>query len=93
MRKLIVSIIFLFGVGSVFSQLVTGTSMSPLGLVQNILLGPGVTVSNILYNGSPAALGSFQASNTNLGIDEGVVLTTGTVIDNGDGPQGPNNQA
>ena len=93
MRKLIVSIIFLFGVGSVFSQLVTGTSMSPLGLVQNILLGPGVTVSNILYNGSPAALGSFQASSTNLGIDEGVVLTTGTVIDNGDGPQGPNNQA
>ncbi len=67
--------------------------MSPLGLVQNVLLGPGVTVSNILYNGSPAALGSFQATNTNLGIDEGVVLTTGTVIDNGDGPQGPNNQA
>ena len=67
--------------------------MSPLALVQNVLLGPGVTVSNILYNGSPAALGSFQATNTVLGIDEGIVLTTGTVIDNGDGPQGPNNQA
>ena len=67
--------------------------MSPLALVQNVLLGPGVTVSNILYNGSPAALGSFEASNTTLGIDEGIVLTTGTVIDNGFGPQGPNNQA
>ena len=66
--------------------------MSPLALVQNVLLGQGVTVSNILFNGSPVALGSFQATNTVLGIDEGIVLTTGTVIDNGNGPQGPNNQ-
>ena len=87
------AIIFLIAFGNVHSQLVTGTTMSPLALVQNVLLGPGVTVSNILYNGSPAALGSFQATNTVLGIDEGIVLTTGTVIDNGDGPQGPNNQA
>ena len=76
-----------------YSQLVTGTGMAPLGLVQNVLLGPGVTVSNISYNGSPSSIGSFQATGTNLGIDEGIVLTTGTVIDNGDGPQGPNNQA
>ena len=67
--------------------------MAPNALVQNVLLGQGVTVSNVIYNGSPSALGSFQATNTNLGIDEGVVLTTGTVIDNGSGPQGPNNQA
>ena len=67
--------------------------MAPNALVQNVLLGQGVTVSNVVYNGSPSALGSFQATNTNLGIDEGVVLTTGTVIDNGSGPQGPNNQA
>lgn len=87
------AIIFLIAFGNVHSQLVTGTTMSPLALVQNVLLGPGVIVSNILYNGSPAALGSFQATNTVLGIDEGIVLTTGTVIDNGDGPQGPNNQA
>ena len=92
MRKYL-AIIFLIAFGNVHSQLVTGTTMSPLALVQNVLLGPGVTVSNILYNGSPAALGSFQATNTVLGIDEGIVLTTGTVIDNGDGPQGPNNQA
>ena len=67
--------------------------MAPNALVQNILLGEGVTVSNVLYNGSPSAIGSFQAQNTSLGIDEGIVLTTGTVIDNGSGPQGPNNQA
>ena len=91
-RKLLF-IIFFSAIGNIHSQLVTGTSMSPLALVQNVLLGQGVTVSNIFYSGSPAALGSFQASNTTLGIDEGIVLTTGTVIDNGYGPQGPNNQA
>ena len=90
-KALIIAFLFLFG--NYNAQLLTGTSMSPVALVQNVLLGPGVTVSNILYNGSPAALGSFEASNTNLGINEGVVLTTGTVIDNGEGPQGPNNQA
>ena len=59
-------------------------------MVQNVLLGPGVTVSNILYNGNPAAIGSFQATGTNLGIDEGIVMTTGTVIAGEDGPHGPN---
>jgi len=91
LRKILI-IIFISAFGNSYSQLLTGTSMSPLALVQNVLLGQGVTVSNILYNGSPVALGSFQATNTVLGIDEGIVLTTGTVIDNGNGPQGPNNQ-
>jgi gliding motility-associated-like protein len=66
--------------------------MSPSGLVQNVLLGPGVTASNIMYSGSPAAIGSFTATGTNLGINQGIVMTTGTIINNGNGPQGPNNQ-
>ena len=80
------------GCFSVFGQLVTNTSQSPSGLVQNVLLGPGVTVSNIQYNGAGNAIGAFTANNTNLGIQSGVVMTTGTVLNNGDGPQGPNNK-
>lgn len=76
-----------------FSQLITSTGTSPLGLVQNVLLGPGVTVSNIMYNGSPSSIGSFTATGTNLGINQGIVMTTGTVLNTGSGPQGPNNQA
>ena len=93
MFKKLLIVILLSPFWNAHSQLVTGTSMSPLALVQNVLLGQGVTVSNILYNGSPVALGSFQSTNTVLGIDEGIVLTTGTVVDNGSGPQGPNNQS
>ncbi len=61
-------------------------------LVQNVLLGPGVKVSNIKYNGASVALGFFDGSKSNIGLKSGIVMTTGTVIGN-DGPRGPNNSA
>ena len=73
------------------SQLVTNAGQSPQSLVQNVLLGPGVIVSNIMFNGSNAAIGSFSGTGTNLGINQGVIMTTGTILNNGSGPQGPNN--
>lgn len=76
-----------------FAQLTTNTGINPQALVQNTLIGPGVTVSNITYNGSPSSIGSFSGTGTNLGIANGIIITTGTVIDNGNGPHGPNNQA
>lgn len=71
-------------------QLVT-SAQSAASLVQNTLLGPGVTVSNINYNGASGTIGRFTANGTNLGINSGIVITTGTIANNGDGPQGPNN--
>jgi len=76
-----------------FAQLTTNTGINPQALVQNTLIGPGVTVSNITFNGSPSSIGSFSGTGTNLGIANGIVMTTGTVFDNGSGPHGPNNQA
>lgn len=74
-----------------FGQLVTSTAQSPASLVQNVLLGSGVTVSNITFSGQPIAIGYFDGSNTNIGLDEGVILTTGTVLNQGtNGPHGPN---
>ncbi|MEY4658259.1 MAG: hypothetical protein RJB36_25 [Bacteroidota bacterium] len=75
-----------------FGQLITNTSLSPQGLVQNVLLGSGVTVSNVTYNGSPGAIGQFTANNTTLGITQGIVMTTGTVQATNSGPQGPNDE-
>jgi gliding motility-associated-like protein len=87
--------IFLFFLGfilpSVFrAQLLTNNALNPQGLVQNVLLGNGVTVSNVTYNGSPVAIAQFTAANTTLGINSGIVMTTGTTLPNGDGPHGPN---
>lgn len=91
MKVLIASIFSIILSGFVFGQLTTSVS-SASSLVQNILLGPGVTVSNIQYNGAAVAIGSFNGMNTNLGLNSGIVMTTGTVQNNGNGPHGPNNR-
>lgn len=83
-------LIFLVFPAFVWSQLTT-SSMSPGQLVQNVLLGPGVTVSNISYSGTASSIGFFDGSSSDLGISQGVVMTTGTIVNNGNGPQGPNN--
>jgi len=61
------------------AQLTVTTGTSPSTLVQNVLVGEGVTVSNITFQGSTAAIGKFQTGSmsTNLGLKEGIVISTG----------------
>ncbi|MEO5643518.1 MAG: choice-of-anchor L domain-containing protein [Bacteroidia bacterium] len=81
---------------SVNGQLTTTTTLTPQQLVQNVLLGPGITASNITYTGYANAIGKFVSVNTGLGIDSGIVMTSGSVIANDPlgfgnlGPMGPN---
>ncbi|MBI3512173.1 MAG: gliding motility-associated C-terminal domain-containing protein [Bacteroidetes bacterium] len=77
------------------AQLIVDTSLTPAQLVQNVLLGPGIIASNITYTGYSRAIGKFTALNTNLGIDSGIVMTSGSVLRNDStfnnrGPGGPN---
>ena len=53
-------------------------------------MGFGVEVSNVTYSGSLEAIGKFNGSVTTLGIDEGIIMTTGTIADVEAGPHGPN---
>ncbi len=76
---------------SLSAQLIT-SSQSAASLVQNTLIGPGVSVSNVSFSGASGAIGKFTANGTNLGINSGIVITTGA-ISGGAGPQGPNNQS
>jgi gliding motility-associated-like protein len=63
------------------AQLTVGTTMTPTQLVQNVLVGSGVTVSNVTYTGYANAIGSFTtgATPTNLGISNGIVMSTGDI--------------
>ena len=70
-------------------QLLIDNGQTPQQLVQNVLVGSGVNVSNITFTGAPLAIAKFSG-NTNLGLDSGIVLTTGTTV-GAEGPQGPNN--
>lgn len=84
----------LIGAGSLQAQIVTNNTLTPSQLVTNVLLGPGVIASNITYTGAADAIGNFTGGltgNITLGFDSGVVMTTGTILNNGSGPQGPNN--
>jgi len=76
---LILSFIFLSI--EVLSQLTVTTGIPAATLVQNTLVGGGVTVSNVSYNGHANAIGRFQtgANPTNLGLTEGIILSTGIV--------------
>src|ERR1041385_290551 len=49
-------------------------------LVQNVLLGQGVLVSNVTYTGSPNAIGYFNGINSNINLDSGIIITSGDII-------------
>ncbi len=66
------------------AQLLPFNNASPQQLVQNMLAGQGVSVSNVTFNGVPATaisqqVGSFNGTASNIGLDSGLVLCTGQV--------------
>ncbi|MFC2101319.1 choice-of-anchor L domain-containing protein, partial [Bacteroidota bacterium] len=80
--KLILFIFLTFASNSLSAQLVINTAMTPQQLVQNILVGQGVTVSSVTFNSPSSALniGHFSALNTNLGLDSGIIMASGSVF-------------
>ena len=77
-------ILFLQG----YSQLQISTSKTPAQLVQQVLVGSGVTVSNVTFTGASVAIAEFSnGGTTNLGLAAGIVLSTGNAAD----VVGPNN--
>lgn len=78
-----------------YSQsIAVNTAQTPTQLVNNVLLGFGVTAFNITINGSPlnantpvSNVTSFTNANPAFPFSAGMLLTTG----NGVGAQGPNN--
>lgn len=74
------------------AQLVVDNTITVSDLVQNVLLGGGVTATNITFNGLPGnqaflQMGSFDATNAQVGMQQGILLSSGDV----DVAVGPNN--
>jgi gliding motility-associated-like protein len=79
-------------VGFNLNAQITTSTLTPTQYVQNVLLGGGVTASNITYTGLPRMIASFTApAITNLGLGKGVYLTSGSngLISTEQGPDGP----
>lgn len=95
MRKIIVSFLTLFYMFSSHAQSINvAATQTPQQLVNNVLLGSGVTASNILINGAAGLantpfgnIGFFTNINGTFPMTSGIILTTGDAA----GATGPNN--
>ncbi len=77
--------VFAFGLFSLitphsYAQLVVDNTLTPTQMVEDVLLGPGVTASNISFTGVSGQSGYFNGSNSNIGLAEGVILSSGNVV-------------
>ena len=90
MRKLLSLFVLLFTVSHGFGQL-TVSRVNPNNnityLVKNILLGNGVIASNITFSGDDTAIGYFNGTASNIGIDSGLLITNASIL----AAPGPNN--
>jgi len=61
------------------SQMIVNTSGTIQNWVQNVLVGQGVSVSNIVYTGASVSKGTFTTGTTlgNIGFNSGLILSTG----------------
>jgi hypothetical protein len=65
---------------SLRAQLVVDTTTSMQQLVETFFDSTGITVSNVSYTGVNSAIGYFNGDSTNLGLHEGILLTTGSIF-------------
>jgi len=63
------------------AQLSVSTTSTAASMVQNVLVGNGVTISNVTYTGASGSIGTFTTGTVtgNLGISSGIVISTGNV--------------
>jgi len=64
------------------AQLVINNTFTPTQLVQDVLLGSGITASNITFTGGANSIGYFSnGASTNLSMNSGVILSCGDIFD------------
>lgn len=78
--NLIGFILFLICNPQSFAQVTTSIGQTPTNYVQNVLIGQGLQVSNVTFQGNPLTqIGAFNGNNSNLGLTNGIVLSTGQI--------------
>jgi len=80
--KILSLLIFSIGIySSIIGQIIIDNTPTPTSLVTNTLIGPGLVTSNITFSGFPGQIGFFDANGSNIGLDSGVVMSSGNVVD------------
>lgn len=74
---------------SKMAVLTVDSSPSPQSLVEDVFIGGGCfDVSGVTFNSDPGSRGTFGSGDTNIGLDEGIILATGNIAT----AVGPNTQ-
>jgi len=59
---------------------------TPENLITNVFLGDGVEVTSFQYDGDPEAIGFFKSAEEEIGIERGILMTTGRAMANNTHP-------
>lgn len=86
MKVFYLSFAFLLTFFSLQAQLFIDTSYTAEEMVMDFFDNSCVTPSNVSFNGAPLTMAFFEGANTNLGVNAGIMLTTGDVTN----AMGPN---
>lgn len=76
--------VFLYSQGNAQMEVLDANTppLDPQNLINNIFLGEGVDVLNITFEGDNAAVGFFKNAQSDIGIDRGIVMTSGRAASN-----------
>lgn len=80
MSKLLLIFVLFFSL-TLKGQLKVDTAYSIEYLIDKVLVGKGIRVGNILLNGHKVGLGYFQSDSAVIGMNSGILLSTGSVFD------------
>ena len=59
---------------------------TPENLITNVFLGDGVEVTSFQYDGDAKAIGFFKNAEEEIGIERGIIMTTGRAMEDGTHP-------
>ena len=64
-------------------EVTNAAPITPENLISNVFLGEGVEVVSINFDGIPSSVGLFTQGLNSIGMDRGIVMTTGVAVTQG----------
>lgn len=78
-KKNLLIVLSLLAFATLNAQIIIDNTPTPTDLVTNTLIGPGLVTSNITFTGNSQQIGHFTSNGSNIGLDSGVVMSSGIV--------------
>jgi len=75
--KVLFIIVLVFSFQSVSAQLIINSNRTPEDLVKNVLASKGIVIDTVTSSANLNAIGFFDGRNSNIGLDSGIILSTG----------------